>query len=163
MSFEGPIRSDTAASALAQARSALIDAFAELELEVSLCCARVGATVAKDLSFGKRLNTLAETKPNPHLSKQASATLKELVAASRPSLHVRSAVVHSTMRVCACGDPIIAIFRNVADIAGKTERTALIFSAGDLEARRETVRQLSARFAEISPRSPPAPPCGGAS
>jgi hypothetical protein len=67
------------------------------------------------------------------------------------------------MKVCTCAEPAVAIFRNVGDLGGKNEGTALLLSAADLEIRRQTVRQLSDRCSKISAKSLPSPPSGGAS
>lgn len=162
MSFEGPIASGTAFSALALARCSWLDAFADLELEISYCTARVhGEPGKKNRPLILRLKKLSELQPEPGLSASDDKLVKDLAAQCLALLPMRAAIVHSSMRVCA-GSPALAAFRNVADVASG-QRNALVFSAADLEAERLKLVRLAKGFRRVAVKSPPAQPSGGAS
>lgn len=103
------------------ARSDWLNAFADLELEISKCTARRCAGKNKK-NLSQRLDDLAALEPGPDLSCRDHARLADLVAQCRQLMLLRGTIVHSHMRVSLIDNVPIALFSNVAGEARKPLR-----------------------------------------
>lgn len=129
---------------LTNARSAILDAFAELEHEVAetiQCFTSVGCPAGATL--GQKLEKLASLKASASLSTARHKILIDLVAKAQSLCEVRNDVVHSRMRL-VIGQPETAIYLNTRAIerqfpSGRvmslTDHKALTSQTSDVVAR----------------------------
>lgn len=128
----------------ALARSAVLDAFAELEhIVAETAIAWAKEKLGKGASLGQKLDKLEEIQAGPALSHERRKVLIEAVAEAQRICVIRNDVVHSRLRL-AIGDPKTCVYLNPR----LTDAVARVMSVKQHADLAKTAIDLARRFRE---------------
>lgn len=145
-------------------RSDLLDAFSDLESEVSMILRSAGIAPSNE-PFGNRLQKLKEADKIPRIARANRPARDQIVDSLAELLPIRADIVHSRMRLARLDDEPVALFINAQE-AGTDYAPARVLTLTQMRQLVTLVNRLGKRIRDlgrtVNPASSPPPPLPGA-
>ncbi len=139
------------------ARSNLLDAFADAEAAIVALLKRSGAKPNGEM-LGQKIELLRAAKPSPHYSKTQRAKVGPLLDKLEQMLEIRNDIVHGKLQIAEIAGQYSAIFVNTRDARELAPRVRMIGLSAMTRLHHETARLARDLVEPPTPPSSPPPP-----
>lgn len=136
-------------------RSDFMDEFARLEIAVGLRLKYIDAALdVRKVCFDQLVEKLANAKQGHRLSKKSVTDLAGLALDCEPFQHLRASMAHGVMEMAATAEGVLAIFRNAADVIGRSD-TCYALTPAALQRHIDDLAAITRRIEGLSPSLQP--------